>query len=77
MRRSTNRRSSSRIDPLQVPRPREGLFQEEKDLAAAYRRLLRAGFKTGEIIRTPAASAKDPGLLDTPEPPKETLTERG
>ena len=31
--------------------PREGLFQEEKDLASAYRRLLRAGFRTGEIVR--------------------------
>jgi regulatory protein len=53
--------------------PREGLFQEEKDLAAAYRRLLRAGFRTGEIIRALKRFAKDPGLLDGFEPPEETL----
>jgi regulatory protein len=53
--------------------PREGLFQGEKDLAAAYRRLLRAGFKTGEIIRSLKKFAKDPDLLDGFEPPEETL----
>jgi regulatory protein len=53
--------------------PREGLFQDEKDLAAAYRRLLRAGFKTGEIIRSLKKFAKDPDLLDGFEPPEETL----
>jgi regulatory protein len=53
--------------------PREGLFQAEKDLAAAYRRLLRAGFRTGEIIRALKRFAKDPSLLDNFEPPEETL----
>jgi regulatory protein len=53
--------------------PREGLFQEEKDLAAAYRRLLRAGFRTGEIVRALKKFAKDPELLDGFEPPEETL----
>jgi regulatory protein len=53
--------------------PREGLFQDEKDLAAAYRRLLRAGFKTGEILRALKKFAKDPDLLDGFEPPEETL----
>ena len=53
--------------------PREGLFQEEKDLAAAYRRLLRAGFRTGEIVRALKRFAKDPSLLDNFEPPEETL----
>jgi regulatory protein len=53
--------------------PREGLFQEEKDLAAAYRRLLRAGFRTGEIVGALKRFAKDPGLLDNFEPPEETL----
>jgi len=53
--------------------PREGLFQQEKDLAAAYRRLLRAGFRTGEIIRALKRFAKDPSLLDNFEPPEETL----
>jgi regulatory protein len=53
--------------------PREGLFKEEKDLAAAYRRLLRAGFRTGEIVGALKRFAKDPGLLDNFEPPEETL----
>jgi regulatory protein len=53
--------------------PREGLFQNQKDLAAAYRRLLRAGFKTGEILRALKKFAKDPDLLDGFEPPEETL----
>jgi regulatory protein len=43
---------------------REGLFQEDKDLAAAYRRLLRAGFRTGEIVRVLKRFAKNPELLD-------------
>jgi len=50
---------------------REGLFQEEKDLAAAYRRLLRAGFRTGEILRALKKFAKNPDLLDGFEPPDE------
>lgn len=53
--------------------PREGLFQDEKDLAAAYRRLLRAGFRTGEIVRALKKFAKNPELLDGFEPPEETL----
>ena len=53
--------------------PRESLFQEEKDMASAYRRLLRAGFRTGEIVRALKRFAKDPSLLDNFEPPEETL----
>jgi regulatory protein len=53
--------------------PREGIFQEEKDLAAAYRRLLRAGFRTGEIVRALKKFAKNPDLLDGFAPPEETL----
>jgi regulatory protein len=52
--------------------PREGLFQEDKDLASAYRRLLRAGFRTGEILRVLKRFAKNPELLDSFEPPEET-----
>jgi regulatory protein len=52
--------------------PREGLFQEEKDLASAYRRLTRAGFRTGEIVRVLKKFAKNPELLDNFEPPEET-----
>lgn len=52
--------------------PREGLFQEDKDLAAAYRRLLRAGFQSGQIVRALKRFAKNPDLLDSFEPPEES-----
>jgi regulatory protein len=52
--------------------PRENLFHEEKDIAAAYRRLLRAGFRSGEIIRVLKRFAKNPELLDSFEPPEES-----
>ena len=55
--------------------PREGLFREDKDMAAAYRRLLRAGFRTGDIIRVLKRFARNPDLLDnfesSPEEPEE------
>ena len=51
--------------------PREGLFQEDKDMASAYRRLLRAGFRTGDIVRVLKRFAKNPDLLDSFEPPEE------
>lgn len=50
---------------------RDSLFQEDKDLAAAYRRLLRAGFRSGEIVRALKKFAKNPELLDSFEPPEE------
>jgi regulatory protein len=53
--------------------PRQGLFQDEKDLAAAYRRLLRAGFGAGDIVRALKRFAKDPELLDAFEPPSEEM----
>jgi regulatory protein len=46
---------------------RESLFQEDKALAQAYRRLVRAGFRTGEIVRVLKRFAKNPELLDTLE----------
>ena len=55
--------------------PREGLFQDQKDLAAAYRRLARAGFSTGEILKVLKRFAKDPELLDGFEPPEEPVEE--
>lgn len=55
--------------------PREGLFEEEKDLAQAYRRLLRAGFRTGEILRALKKFARNPELLDGFEPPEEEAEE--
>jgi regulatory protein len=51
--------------------PREGLFQDDKDMASAYRRLLRAGFRSGEIVRTLKKFARNPELLDGWEPPAE------
>ena len=53
--------------------PREGLFQDEKDLAAAYRRLVRAGFRTGDIVGALKRFARNPDLLDSFEPPEEEV----
>ena len=50
---------------------REHLFEAEKDLAAAYRRLVRAGFRSAEILKVLKRFAKDPELLDGFEEPVE------
>jgi regulatory protein len=50
---------------------REGLFADRKDLAAAYRRLVHAGFRSGEILKVLRRFAKNPDLLDGFEPPEE------
>jgi len=50
---------------------REGLFAERKDLGAAYGRLLRAGFRSGEILTVLKRFARDPDLLDGFEPPED------
>jgi len=50
---------------------REGLFEGEKELASAYRKLLRAGFSSGNILRVLKRFARDPDLLDAFEPPTE------
>jgi len=52
---------------------RENLFQEDKDLAAAYRRLLHAGFRTGDIVRVLKRFARNPELLDSFELPEEPV----
>jgi regulatory protein len=52
---------------------KENLFQNEKDLAAAYRRLLRAGFRSGEILRVLKRFARNPDLLEAFEPPDDAL----
>jgi regulatory protein len=44
--------------------PREGLFQEDKELASAFGRLRRAGFRTAQVIRVLKKFAKNPDLLD-------------
>lgn len=51
--------------------PRDGLFREDKDMAAAYRRLVRAGFKSGDVLRVLKRFARNPELLDAFEPPEE------
>ncbi len=55
--------------------PREHLFQEDKDLASAYRRLLHAGFRTGDIVRVLKRFARNPELLDSFEPPEPAADE--
>jgi regulatory protein len=54
---------------------REGLFRDQKDLASAYRRLMRAGFGSGNVIRALKRFAADPELLDSFEPPVENEEE--
>jgi len=48
---------------------REGLFREDKDIASAYRKLLRAGFSSGNIVRVLKRFAQNPDLLGQFEPP--------
>lgn len=55
--------------------PRDNLLQDDKDLASAYRQLLRAGFRPGDVIRTLKRFAANPGLLDNFEPPEESMEE--
>jgi regulatory protein len=44
---------------------REKLFQQDKDLASAFRRLRVAGFQTSNIIRVLKRFAVNPDLLDS------------
>jgi regulatory protein len=55
--------------------PREGLFAGEKELASAYRKLARAGFRTGEIVRSLKKFVRNPELMDGFEPPAEDESE--
>ena len=55
--------------------PRENLFQGDKELAAAYRRLRRAGFGSGNILKVLKKFARNPELLDGFEPPEEEIEE--
>ena len=43
---------------------RDGLFESDKELAAAFRRLMRAGFSAGNAIRVLKRFAATPDLLD-------------
>jgi regulatory protein len=51
--------------------PRENLFQDQKELASAYRKLLRAGFRSASALKVLKRFARDPDLLDGFEPPAE------
>jgi regulatory protein len=46
---------------------KEGLFESDKELAAAFRRLLRAGFSSGNSIQVLKRFAANPDLLDALE----------
>ncbi len=54
---------------------RENPFEDEKDMARAYRRLVRAGFRPGTAIAVLKKFARHPELLDGFEPPEETTGE--
>ncbi|MGO4885601.1 MAG: regulatory protein RecX [Bryobacteraceae bacterium] len=54
---------------------RENLFQNEKQMASAYRRLVRAGFRSATALAVLKKFARDPDLLDGFEPPEETADE--
>ena len=54
---------------------KEGLFQDEKQMASAYRRLVRAGFRSATTLAVLKKFARDPDLLDGFEPPEETAEE--
>jgi hypothetical protein len=43
---------------------RDGLFESDKELAAAFRRLMRAGFSAGNAVRVLKRFAANPDLLD-------------
>lgn len=50
---------------------KENLFKDEKEMAAAYRKLLRAGFRSATIVTVLKKFARNPDLLDGFEPPEE------
>jgi regulatory protein len=51
---------------------KENLFQDDKQMGSAYRRLVRAGFRSATAIAVLKKFAHDPDLLDGFEPPEET-----
>ncbi len=54
---------------------KQNLFQEEKDLASAYRKLARAGFRPAVSVAVLKRFARNPDLLDGFEPPEEPSEE--
>ncbi len=51
---------------------KENLFQDQKQMASAYRRLVRAGFRSTAAVAVLKKFARDPDLLDGIEPPTDT-----
>jgi len=47
---------------------RESLFQDEKQMASAYRRLMHAGFRPATAVAVLKKFARNPELLDGFEP---------
>jgi regulatory protein len=47
------------------------MLEEPKELASAYRKLIRAGFPSGPVLRVLKRRAKDPEAVDSFEPPAE------
>jgi regulatory protein len=54
---------------------KENLFQDQKQMARAYTRLVRAGFRSAIAIAVLKKFAHDPDLLDGFEPPEEAMEE--
>jgi regulatory protein len=50
--------------------PREELFRQDKDLASAYRSLLRAGFRSNDVLLGLKRFARNPELLEILAPPE-------
>jgi regulatory protein len=54
---------------------KENLFQDDKQIASAYRRLVRAGFRSATTVAVLKKFARNPDLLDGFEPPEEAAEE--
>lgn len=52
---------------------REKLFQEDKDLASAFRRLRVAGFQSGDIVKVLKQFAANPDKLDAVDLPDDSV----
>jgi regulatory protein len=54
---------------------KETLFQDDKQMVSAYRRLMRAGFRSATALAVLKKFARNPDLLDGFEPPEEMAEE--
>jgi regulatory protein len=55
--------------------PKENLFQDRKQMASAYGRLVRAGFRSATAVAVLKRFTRDPDLWEGFEPPEETAEE--